>query len=96
MALRRTLLALPYDMVVEIARLVSDDLAAPDGGPLQPPCPTMRAACMEHTVRSRVALEQEESMRWFDHNRYLALVDELAVDGNPEACFMLGLWLVFT
>lgn len=58
-------------------------------------CQPMRAACKEGAVGSRVALEREESMRWFDHDRYLALVDNLAGAGNPEACFVLGLTLVF-
>ena len=55
----------------------------------------MRAMCMERVVGRRVALEREESMRWFDHDRYLALVRNLAAAGNPEACFVLGLTLVF-
>ena len=56
----------------------------------------MRAMCMERVVGRRVALEREESMRWFDHNRYLALIDKLAAAGNLEVCFVLGLKLVFT
>jgi TPR repeat protein len=51
---------------------------------------------MEHAVRRRVALEREDSMSWFDHNSYLALVDKLAAAGNPEACFVLGVRLIFT
>jgi hypothetical protein len=55
----------------------------------------MRTACKEGVVGSRVALEREESMRWFDNDRYIALVNNLAAAGNPEACFVLGLTLVF-
>ena len=56
----------------------------------------MRAVCMQHVVRNHVALEREESMRWSDPNRHLTLVDKLTVADNPEACFVLGLRLVFT
>lgn len=56
----------------------------------------MRMACMERVVASNVALEREESMRWEQPNRYLALVDNLAAAGNPEACFLLGVKRVFT
>ena len=56
----------------------------------------MRTACMERVVRRHIALEREESMRWLDPNRYLALVDKLATADNPEACFVLSLRLVFT
>ena len=51
---------------------------------------------MERVVRSHIVLELEESMRWSDPNSYLALVDKLAAAGNPEACFVLGIRLVFT
>ncbi|CAD6204797.1 unnamed protein product [Miscanthus lutarioriparius] len=98
MATRRMLLGLPYEIVIEIAGLVAATSLHPmeDLCSLRGTCLTMRAACMERVIRSHVALEQEEPMRWFDPNRYLALIDKLATVGNPESYFMLGLRLVFT
>jgi hypothetical protein len=55
----------------------------------------MRRACKEGAVARSVALEREESMRWLHNERYVALVDNLAAAGNPEACFLRGLTLVF-
>jgi hypothetical protein len=58
-------------------------------------CRATRGACEEGAVGSRVALEREERMRWLEPDRYLALVGNLAALGNPEACFVRGLELVF-
>ncbi|KAJ1282652.1 hypothetical protein BS78_03G068300 [Paspalum vaginatum] len=98
MAARRTLLALPHDIVVEIAGHIAASSPQPmeDICSLRATCQATHAACKEGAVGRRVALEREHTMRWFEHDRYLALVRNLAGAGNPEACFVLGLTLVFT
>ena len=55
----------------------------------------MYNACKEGAVGRRVALEREEAMKWLDNGRYVAVVNHLAGAGNPEACFIVGLALVF-
>ncbi|OEL19191.1 hypothetical protein BAE44_0019790 [Dichanthelium oligosanthes] len=90
--------ALPHDMAVEIAGHVAatsprpvDDLCS-----LRATCRAIRAACGDRAVGRRVALEREGAMRWSDNERYLAVVGGLSGAGNPEACFLSGLTLVFT
>jgi hypothetical protein len=41
-------------------------------------------------------LEKENMMRWPDNVAYLDMLEHLAVAGNPEDCFIVGLTLVFT
>jgi hypothetical protein len=90
--------ALPPDMAVEIAGCVAatsqrpvDDLAS-----LRATCRVMRVACGDRAVGRRVALERQAgAMRWSDHERYLAFVGSLSGAGNPEACFLSGITLVF-
>ena len=55
----------------------------------------MYKACKEGAVGRRVALGREEAMKWLDNGRYVAVVNHLAGAGNPEACFIVGLPLVF-
>ena len=56
----------------------------------------MYKASKEGTVGRCVALEREEAMKWLDNERYLDFVNHLASASNPEACFIVGLPLVFT
>ena len=55
----------------------------------------MYKASKERAVGMCVALEREEAMKWLDNDRYLAVVNHLAGAGNPEACFIVGLALIF-
>ena len=55
----------------------------------------MYKASKERAVGRRMALELEEAMKWLDNERYLAAVNHLGVAGNLEACFIVGLALVF-
>ena len=48
----------------------------------------MYKASKARAVGTRVALEQEEAMKWQDNERYLTVVNHLAA-GNPEACFIV-------
>uniref|UniRef100_K3XRU9 At2g35280-like TPR domain-containing protein n=2 Tax=Setaria italica TaxID=4555 RepID=K3XRU9_SETIT len=100
MAARRASLAhaLPHDMAVEIAGCVAATSPRPvdDLRSLRASCRAMRAACSDRAVGRRVALEREAgAMRWSDHERYLAVVGSLSGAGNPEACFLSGIALVF-
>jgi len=100
MAARRASLAhaLPRDMAVEIAGLVAATSPRPvdDLRSLRASCRAMRAACGDRAVGRRVALEREAvAMLWSDAERYLAVVGSLAGAGNPEACFLSGVALVF-
>lgn len=56
----------------------------------------MYNVCKDGAVGRRVALQREEVMKWQDNGRYVAVVNHLADAGNPEACFIVGLPLVFT
>ncbi|TVU21980.1 hypothetical protein EJB05_31652, partial [Eragrostis curvula] len=58
-------------------------------------CRAMHAACTEGFVGRRVALEREAAMKWNERERYGAVVEHLAAAGNPEACFLAGLAIVF-
>ncbi|KAL6847888.1 hypothetical protein ACP4OV_022016 [Aristida adscensionis] len=58
-------------------------------------CKAMHAACKERAVGRRVALEREAAMKWSETGRYHAVVAHLAAAGNPEACFLVGLNLLF-
>ena len=55
----------------------------------------MYKASKARAVGRRVALEREAAMKWQDNERYLTVVNHLAGAGNPEACFIVGLALVF-
>ncbi|KAF8662876.1 hypothetical protein HU200_055457 [Digitaria exilis] len=90
--------ALPHDMAVEIAGHVAATSPLPmeDLRSLRASCQAMRAACSNRDVGRRVALEREAAaMRWADHDRYLAVVGILSGAGNPKACFLAGIALIF-
>jgi len=100
MAARRASLAhaLPHDMAVEVAGRVAATSPRPvhDLQSLRASCRAMRAACGDRAVGRRVALEREAAaMLWSDAERYLAVVGSLSATGNPEACFLAGVALVF-
>ncbi|KAF8705028.1 hypothetical protein HU200_031285 [Digitaria exilis] len=85
-------------MAVEIAGHVAATSPRPmeDLRSLRASCQAMRAACSDRDVGRRVALEREAAaMRWADHDRYLAVVGILSGAGNPKACFLAGITLIF-
>lgn len=49
----------------------------------------------ERAVGRRVVLEREKVMKWLDNEHYLTVINHLADAGNPKACFIVGLTLVF-
>lgn len=55
----------------------------------------MYKASKEHVVGRRMASEREETMKWLDNERYLAVVNHLAGVDNPETYFKVSLTLVF-
>ena len=55
----------------------------------------MYKASKEYAVGRRVALKWEEVMKWLNNDHYLAVVNHLTDTGNPKACFIIGLTLVF-
>jgi hypothetical protein len=55
----------------------------------------MYGASKERHVGRRLALENEKMMKWRDNMAYHAMLKHLADVGNPEACFIVGLTLVF-
>ncbi|KAK3163858.1 hypothetical protein QOZ80_1AG0009330 [Eleusine coracana subsp. coracana] len=94
---KRPAFELPHDVVVEIAGHVAASSPRPmdDLTSIRATCKAMRAACSDPGVARRVALEKEAAMKWAETGRYNALVARLAAAGNPEACFIMGLALVF-
>ncbi|KAF0896089.1 hypothetical protein E2562_018204 [Oryza meyeriana var. granulata] len=55
----------------------------------------MHAATKERDVGRRVSLERLDRMKWLENERYLAVVNHLVGAGNPGACFIVGVTLVF-
>jgi hypothetical protein len=55
----------------------------------------MYVASKDRHVGRRLALEKEKMMKWRDNVAYLAMLKHLAVVGNSEACYIVGLTLVF-
>ena len=55
----------------------------------------MHKASKERAVGRHVALERKEAMKWLDNDGYLVVVNHLADAGNQEACFIIGLTLIF-
>lgn len=45
--------------------------------------------------RETCALERLDNMKWVENERYLAIVNHLVAVGNPDACFIVGVTLVF-
>ncbi|KAK3160321.1 hypothetical protein QOZ80_1BG0058010 [Eleusine coracana subsp. coracana] len=90
---KRPAFELPHDVVVEIAGHVAASSSRPmdDLTSIRATCKAMRAACSDPGV----ALEKEAAMKWAETGRYHALMARLAAAGNPEACFIMGLALVF-
>ncbi|TVU21977.1 hypothetical protein EJB05_31649, partial [Eragrostis curvula] len=96
-AKRPPLFGLPHDVVVEIAGHVAASSARPmdDLRSIRATCKAMNAACSDPAVARRVALENETATKWDETERYRALVARLAAAGNPEACFITGMALIF-
>ncbi|KAM0907462.1 hypothetical protein ACQ4PT_016114 [Festuca glaucescens] len=92
---RTALLALPYDVVVDIVGLVAATSTHPfaDLSSIAATCKFMYAATKEPEVLGRVALDKEKR-RWHN-NRYKTLIGNLVGARNPEACFLSGLMHVF-
>ncbi|KAL6626712.1 hypothetical protein ACP70R_030438 [Stipagrostis hirtigluma subsp. patula] len=97
MTAKRAPLALAHDVVVEIAGAVAASSPRPmdDLCSIRATCKAMYEACNDRAVGRRVALEREAAMKWSETGRYHAVVDHLAGAGNPEACFLVGLTLIF-
>ena len=55
----------------------------------------MYGASKDRHVGRRLALEKEKGMKWRDNTAYLTMLEHLADAGNPEACFIAGLTLLF-
>uniref|UniRef100_A0A0D9UWM5 At2g35280-like TPR domain-containing protein n=1 Tax=Leersia perrieri TaxID=77586 RepID=A0A0D9UWM5_9ORYZ len=91
-------LALCHDNVVHIAGIVAATSPEPiaDLLNLRATCKAMHAATKERDVGRRVPLERLEGMKWGENGRYIAIVNNLAVTGNPDACFHIGVALIFT
>ncbi|TVU21982.1 hypothetical protein EJB05_31654, partial [Eragrostis curvula] len=88
---------LPHDVVVEIAGRVAATSPRPmdDIASARASCRAMHAACTEGFVGRRVEPEREAAMKWNERERYRAVVEHLAAAGNPEACSLAGLAIVF-
>uniref|UniRef100_A0A0E0G9D4 At2g35280-like TPR domain-containing protein n=1 Tax=Oryza nivara TaxID=4536 RepID=A0A0E0G9D4_ORYNI len=90
-------LALCHDNVVHIACLVAATSPEPiaDLLSLRATCKAMHAAAKERDVGKCVPLERLDNMKWMENERYLAIVNHLVGAGNPDACFITGVTLVF-
>ncbi|KAM0824744.1 hypothetical protein ACQ4PT_069996 [Festuca glaucescens] len=90
--------ALPREVVVDIVGILAASSPQPmaDLCNLRPTCKDMYGASKERHVGRRLALEKERTMKWRDNMAYFAMLENLADAGNPEACFIVGLTLVFT
>ena len=51
-------------------------------------CKAMYATTKEPEVLRRMALEKEDTGKWWNNNRFLFLLEKLYRAGNPEACLL--------
>jgi len=92
------LVQLPTELTIEIASCVaaqSEDAMA-DLGNLRATCKAMCVVCGTAKVGRRLALRRVLWCRFYLGPEYHAtLITRLATVGNPEACFRIGMDLVF-
>uniref|UniRef100_A0A0E0L3X4 At2g35280-like TPR domain-containing protein n=1 Tax=Oryza punctata TaxID=4537 RepID=A0A0E0L3X4_ORYPU len=90
-------LVLCHDNVVHIACLIAATSSEPiaDLLSLRATCKAMHAAAKERDVGRRIPLERMENMKWMENERYIAVVNHLVGASNPDACFIVGVTLIF-
>ncbi|XP_072996770.1 F-box protein At2g35280-like [Typha latifolia] len=88
---------LPNDLIGEVVGQLVSHSPTPisDLDNLRITCKTFHAASKEKSVGRRIAIEKERWMQWWDSDRYNGILEHCAKVGNPEACFLLGLKIVF-
>lgn len=58
-------------------------------------CKAMHAVAKECDVGSYVPLERLDNMKWMENERYFIVVNHLVTADNLDACFIVGVTLVF-
>ncbi|RLM79493.1 hypothetical protein C2845_PM12G13350 [Panicum miliaceum] len=94
--------ALIADLPTEVAIQIAGHLAAASVRPMDEPRALwgtycfMRRMCRDPEVSQCILVERlADDMAWYDPDGYAALLGRLALVGNPEACFITGMHVVF-
>ena len=91
-------MALPTDVQIEIAGhlATTSDWPMDDLYSLWATCSSMRRICGNPAIGRRMVLDQcRHGLGWDDVGNYYALLSSLTQLGNSEACFLIGIPMVF-
>ena len=92
------LLALPDELAIEITGHLATTSEHPmdDLYSLRVTCSSMRHISFNPAIGRHVALDQcRHGLGWDDVGGYYALLSSLTQLGNPKACFLTGIPMVF-
>ncbi|RLM85037.1 hypothetical protein C2845_PM04G16660 [Panicum miliaceum] len=94
-----SLAELPHEVAIQITSHLAATSERPmdDLRSLRATCKFMRGVCKDRTIGKHVALDQQfaRNMMRNNYNGYVNLLARLAQLGNPEACFLTRMAVVF-